>query len=319
MQFDVVTIGTALLDIYLKSNSFGRTPSKDFGNGEALCVEFGGKTEVQEVEVTTGGGATNNAVSYARKGFQTGIVAELGRDLIAAAVVADLKREKVGCDWLVQEPHEETGLASIMVAQDGGRSVAVYRGAAAMLEKRDIPWSELYPSWIHLSSLGAPMEVYEGIIGHAVNHGVKIAVNPGKHEIEGAKDWGGLALFNNVDVLLVNREEAQLLSGINFEDEEVWSSDHCLVGPKMSVITDGKNGGKVCVDGSCIFYEAEEVETVEETGAGDAFGSGLVAALMKGHEIETAIAWGKKQAANVVQYMGAKKGLLDLESINGRL
>jgi sugar/nucleoside kinase (ribokinase family) len=59
------------------------------------------------------------------------------------------------------------------------------------------------------------------------------------------------------------------------------------------------------------------VEAVEETGAGDAFGSGLVAALIQGKEIEEAIEWGKRQAAKVVQYMGAKRGLMTLEEISG--
>jgi sugar/nucleoside kinase (ribokinase family) len=63
-------------------------------------------------------------------------------------------------------------------------------------------------------------------------------------------------------------------------------------------------------EGKQIFFTAQETKVVEETGAGDAFGTGLVYALMQGKEIETAIDWGKKQAAAVVSYMGAKQGLL---------
>lgn len=314
-QFDVITIGTALLDIFMKSESFVRIPVGEFAGGTAMCVEFGGKTEVEEVEVTSGGAGTNNAVSYSRKGLKTGIVAEMGKDLIAEAVLSELRREGVETKWLVQEKLEETGMSSIMVAGDGGRSVTVYRGAASMLEKRDIPWDELYPRWIHLSSLGAYMEVYEGIIGHSKAKGIKIAVNPGKYEIAHAREWGGMQLFDGVDVLLVNREEAGMLSGIDFGDEKVWMSETMLVGPKTVVITDGKNGGKVMSEGRVWWYQRMEVGTVEETGAGDAFGSGFVAALIQGRDVETAIEWGRKQAANVVRFMGAKKGLLNLEQI----
>ena len=315
MSYDVICVGSALLDIFLKSDKFVKVPSGDFAGGVALCEEYGGKTEVDEVEVTTGGGGTNNAVSYARKGLRTGIIAELGKDLIASAVLEELRREGVDTSFLVQEKSEETGISSIMVSGDGGRSVAVYRGAGKMLGKEDIPWDELKPSWIHLSSLGSDMNVYEGIIGHAKHNGIKIAVNPGKHEIRNSKEWGGIKLFEGVDVLIMNREEAQLLTGLDLKDDNIWKSEACIIGPKICVITDGKRGGKVCASGECYFFEAEEAKTIEETGAGDAFGSGFVAGLMKGHDVEKSIEWGKKQAASVVSFMGAKRGLLKLEEI----
>lgn len=52
---------------------------------------------------------------------------------------------------------------------------------------------------------------------------------------------------------------------------------------------------------------------VDSTGAGDGFGSGFAAALMSGKNIEEAIEWGKRQAANVVRHIGAKAGLLTLD------
>ena len=53
---------------------------------------------------------------------------------------------------------------------------------------------------------------------------------------------------------------------------------------------------------------------VDSTGAGDAFGSGFIAALMSGKQIEEAIDWSRKQAANVVKFIGAKKGLMTADS-----
>ena len=317
MAFDVVCVGSALLDIYLKSDKFVKIPSGEFQDGVALCEEFGGKTEVAEVEVCSGGGGTNVAVSFARKGLKTGLIAETGKDLVAATIKEELSREGVDPSFLVEVEGEETGISSIMVATDGGRSVAVYRGASKMLTKEDIRWDELRPEWLYISSLGGEMALLEGLIGHAKAYGIKVAVNPGKAEIERIGEWGGMKLFAGVEVLLVNREEATRLTGVDFEDGEVWKSEHCLMGPRTCVITVGKQGGKVCHEGRCYFYEALQVETVEETGAGDGFGSGLVAALMKGEDIETAIWWGKKQAASVVSYMGAKRGLLSLEELHG--
>ncbi len=54
---------------------------------------------------------------------------------------------------------------------------------------------------------------------------------------------------------------------------------------------------------------------MEQTGAGDAFGTGVVTALLLNKSMDEAIKWGNKQAASVVSYMGPKKGLLTLEQL----
>jgi ribokinase len=305
---DVICIGSALLDIFLKSDKFGVS-------GNTMGVEYGGKTEVNEVEVSSGGAGTNNAVSFARKGFSTALVAEVGRDLVAATIKEELVREKVDLAMLSEVVGEETGLSSILVTPDGGRSALIYRGASKMLTKEDINWGSIQAKWLMISSLGGEMPLLEGLIGHARTYGIKVAVNPGKLELERIKEWGGVNLFNGIEVLILNREEAALLMGTNFESDDVWRGEWWIPGPKYVVVTDGKDGGVVLGEGQKRWFEAEKVTVVEETGAGDAFGSGIVAALMQGKDIDTAINWGKKQAASVVSFMGAKKGLLRLTDL----
>ncbi|MFC1653999.1 carbohydrate kinase family protein [Patescibacteria group bacterium] len=316
MNFDVVCVGSALLDVYMKSDKFIKVTSPIFSEGVALCEVYGGKTEISEAEVTSGGGGTNNAVSFARKGLKTGLIAEMGTDLVASFIKLELEKEGVDTSMLVQESGEETGISSIMVANDGGRSVAVHRGASKMLTKEDVLWDRLNPKWIYISSLGGEMALLEGLIGHAKSKGIKVAVNPGMSEIEKISGWGGMKLFEGVDVLLVNRQEATKLSGIDFSDESVWQGDQCIEGPKICVITDGSNAGRVFVGGVCKKYEVNPINAVEQTGAGDGFGSALVAALILGKDVDTAILWAKKQSASVVSHMGPKKGLLTLEQLS---
>ena len=49
---------------------------------------------------------------------------------------------------------------------------------------------------------------------------------------------------------------------------------------------------------------------VDRTGAGDAFGSGFVAGLIQASRIEYAIRLGSANATSVVEYVGAKKGIV---------
>lgn len=313
-KYDIVCVGSALLDIYLKSEKFVRLPSGEFADGVALCSDWGGKTEIEEVAVTTGGGGTNVAVGMARKGFKAGLIAEMGMDLVAAAIKDELDREGVSLEFVVQEPDETTGLSSIMVGADGGRSANIFRGASGMLTKEDVRWDELRPGWIYVSSLGGEMALLEGLIGHAKAYGIKVALNPGMKEIVGIKNYESgimnIDTLEQVDVLILNREEAGVLSGLDYGSDKVWQNGDRWVGSGLVVATDGRNGGKVYERDRSWFYEIEPVEVVEETGAGDAFGGGLVAGLMRGMSVVEAVELGKRQAASVVQFMGPKEGLL---------
>ena len=300
--FDVITIGSALLDIYLKSSAFTKLDTNQFTDGEALALEFGGKTEVDDIELCSGGAATNNAVSFARKDLKTAIIAEMGTDLIASTIKEELLREHVDVGMLVEEPSEDTGVSCILVHPQGGRSVAVYRGASKMLTVDDIPWHRIDTRWLYISSLGGDMELMRELITYATNNDIQVAVNPGKNELGKPSLWQGL--LRKIDVFIVNKEEAEL-----------FAQDQPLFGPHIICITDGKKGGQLLIGGQTQSYSSKIVPTVEETGAGDAFGSGFVAALIHHHSIDIAIQWGINQAASVVSYMGAKRGLLNLDQI----
>jgi len=88
------------------------------------------------------------------------------------------------------------------------------------------------------------------------------------------------------------------------------------LGPKIVVITDGNNGSYVG-DGK-LFVRAGvlPVDAYERTGAGDAFGSGALSAIIKGKSFEEALTWGTVNSASVIGYMGAQRGLLRTEEIS---
>jgi ribokinase len=320
MTYDVICIGSALLDVFVKSEAFSKMPNGDFPEGVALCQQYGGKTEVEEMALSSGGAGTNAAVSFARKGFKTACIAEIGRDLIAATIKQELVREDVDLMLMSEVEGEETGMSVILVAPDGGRTALIYRGASKMLTKEDVNWEAVRAKWLYISALGGEVALLEGLLGHARTYDIKVAVNPGKPDIEVINHLNfeeQQKLLSWMSVLMLNREEAALLTGMRFEDETVWKGEWWIDGPETVVVTDGRNGGVVLTEGKKIWYEPTLVAVVEETGAGDAFGTGLVTGLLQDKEIMAAVEWGKKQAASVVAHIGAKQGLLGMEEIAG--
>jgi ribokinase len=296
---EVICVGSATWDIFLRSDEF------------SLGRLRAGKIEAQELVMASGGGATNAAVSYARKGIKAAAVVEMGKDAAAEMIVADLAKEGVDTSWVVQEEREVTAVSVILVSGKGS-SIVTYRGASRMLTVADIPWARLerevkVGGWIHLTSVGGDMELVNRLIAWAKEKQRQVYWNPGLGE-KRPDQWP--------DVLQMNRSEASKFFGIDWNDAGVWRGEHCPVAPGMMlVITDGERGGRVCRGGKCWWYAAIKTPVLDSTGAGDAFGSGVVAALIKGKNTLEAIEWGKKQAASVVGQVGAKAGLLWPESL----
>lgn len=314
-NYDVVTIGSAVLDIFMKSDKFKVVQSGDIPGGIAMCEVYGGKMEVEEVAIVSGGGATNTAVSFSRKELKTAIVAEMGNDPQSLLIHRDLEEAQVDTRFMAQELDETTAVSVVLIADDGGRSIMVYRGAAAMLTKSDVPLGELETRWVHITSLGGNMELLKNILIWAKSNRVRVSLNPGMKEI--AHKDKLLSLLSMIEILFLNRDEAKELWGIDFADEALWKSRQSLSGPLVTVITDGARGGKVMINGDVSFFEGIKVkDVVDTTGAGDAFASGMVAGVLYGKTYEQSVGWGIKNATSVLKYVGAKKGLLTLAEIN---
>jgi sugar/nucleoside kinase (ribokinase family) len=81
-------------------------------------------------------------------------------------------------------------------------------------------------------------------------------------------------------------------------------------GPKTPIITDGGNGSFIFDGTRFIKAGVLPIDAFERTGAGDSFGAGCIAALIKQKPLEEALLWGTINSASVIGYIGSQKGLL---------
>jgi sugar/nucleoside kinase (ribokinase family) len=132
--------------------------------------------------------------------------------------------------------------------------------------------------------------------------------NPGSMEL--AKPNGVMKLLKDVDLLLVNKREAQqLVPGVLLE--ELLSKLMNVV--PMVVITEGARGA-IASDGKNVWRVGmyEDVKVVDVTGAGDAFGAGLLAAIAAGKSFRDALVFASANSTSVVNKIGAKAGILTM-------
>lgn len=298
-MYDIISVGSSLLDIFIKSDDL--EADRD---GERQILTYGDKLELSDFQIITGGGASNTSVAFARLGLNAAVISETGRDEFASLINADFQKEGVATNLLIQEKLERTGGSVILVAKNSERVALVHRGAASMLDSFDIPAFWLAKSrWLHLSSIGGRLVTLNKIFKVVSNNQeTKMSWNPGKKEIELLLNEQLIVEQIPCEVFFVNQEEWSLLEPLH---EEI------LLNFPQVIITKGKDGGEVHLFGRKKYeFKGEATSLVDSTGAGDAFAAAYVAALLYNHEIPTAIAWGVKNAGNVVAYFGAKLGLL---------
>lgn len=303
-MFDVISLGTATLDVFLRSPGMkisGSDTDKD------ICVRYGAKIEVDEIYFDCGGGGTNSAITFARQGLSVGCVAQIGDDFAGNKVLTDLAKEGIGNDLFDVQKGNYTDYSTILWAGDEGRTVLIYRGKSR-LEIEGIKWGELDSKWFYISSLEGNLEIVKKL----TDLGRPIAWNPGGREL--AQKESLILLLPKITQLNVNKEEMEELLGM----EKVGEIKELLIKAqtlpcKYVVITDDRRGAYLWDKESLSWYHSgifEDSLRWETTGAGDAFGSGLVTGFIRGESIENCLWIASANASSVVAQVGAKKGIL---------
>ncbi len=301
----VVTVGAAVQDVFL-SNSDAFAPVCINPDTCFEMLEIGSKADVNTIFFGTGGGATNAAVTFARQGFDVRFMGVIGRDPAGQAVLDDLDKENVNTELVRYSDTHSTGYSVLLVAPNGERTILTYRGASTHYRLEDINLDEVEADWLYVTTLAGSMKVLSQLFTQAKSKGMKILFNPGKKELSNAEEMRGL--LSDVDVLLANKGEMQkIVEGSELEELIL----HALNVVPVAIVTDGANG-VVASDGKSIIRAGryEDKDAVDQTGAGDAFGSGFLSQWAKGKSLKESIVFASANSTSVISQMGAKTGIL---------
>ncbi len=313
----VVVIGSAVIDVLLKSKSLHVMKSHEMEGGVAMCEVLGGKTEAEDGVLATGGGGTNVAVGLHRLGEAVKMICRVGDDDLSELLIKQMEKENVDLSF-VQRAKGKTGISAVLVAPDGSRSIVTYRGESGEIERNEISWEEIKKAdWMQISSLGGEMDLLDDLVSFALENGIKIGVNPGKKEL--AQKERLLRLLPKFDLFNLNRMEAAELWGGDFDDEEMLVKKFVEAGVKLLMITDGGRGAGVCEKGRWFKMDAFPDKSIDDTGAGDAFVAGVVSGLLQERSADEALKMGLANGGSVVTYLGAKEGLLYKDGMEKRL
>lgn len=313
----ITTIGSTMRDIFVYTDA-GAVVSNP---NDPLCSDWiaferAAKPELQRMIVTYGGGAANTAVTFARFGLKPSIITAVGDDAAGLDARIHLQREGVSLRLLQRVQHEQTGTALIINVADRQSHVAlVYRGASAQLRVDSAITRSITTPWIYLTALGGEWKkALRSIVDRVQQRGISLAWNPGAQQI--AAGLNALrASIGATEVFMVNRDEAlDLAMRAKLVSGSVTARALARVlskyGARYTVVTDGHRGAYVQSGKHTFYQKAKLGKTVNKTGAGDAFGSGLVTGLIRFGALEPALKLAAYNSHAVVGHIGAQTGIL---------
>jgi ribokinase len=311
-MFDIITIGGASRDVFFMTEE-AKLINDLKHHQKLIAFDYGAKIIPEECEFTYGGGALNSAVCCAKIGLKVATVMNIGSEGTGSLVVKDLEADGVSTEFITRDHVNHTAMSIIVSLPNEDHTMFLYRGSNNFLKVHD--WRPMRTKWFYLSSLtGESADLIPELFSYARAHDIKIAWNPGCDQLAGG--YEDLSSYlEETDVLILNREEAEQLvlsknKKTRVRDEKILLHEIKQMIRGLVVVTNGEEGSYV-TDGERDFFEpAHSVEVLETTGAGDAYGATFVAVHMMGYGLKYAMKMAAQNAASVVRYIGAQKGLL---------
>lgn len=309
-QIDVLSVGDIVTDAFIKLLD-DKAVTYENEEGKWLAMPFGTKLPFHHVEILEAvGNAANASVSFARLGLKSGLISNVGGDMHGRDMISSLHKNGVDSRFVRINPDKMSNYHYVLWYKEE-RTILIKH------EEYDYHWPSLKPAevpkWIYFSSISEnAIEYHDEIVRWLqANPEVKMAFQPGTFQIKAGVERLS-ELYRLTEVLVLNREEAVQVSGGNYHDlHDLFNRLHAF-GPRVVCITDGPDGAYAS-DGDNRFRMPpypDPAPPKERTGAGDAFASTFVAALIKGNSIEGALQWAPINSMNVVQNVGAQNGLL---------
>lgn len=307
-QLDFLAIGDITTDAFirLKDASVHYNVNREKC---LICMPFAEKIPFEFVEVIPAvGNGPNAAVSAARLGLEAGVMTDIGDDRNGADCIAEIKKNGVSAKFISRHKRQKTNYHYVLWFEDE-RTILV--------KHQSFPYKftapRKNPRWVYVTSLGGDSLPYQMEIAKWLEHNpdIKLAFQPGTFQMNaGHKKLS--AFYERAEVFFCNVEEAKRILQNRTGDIKELLVGARKLGPKNVLITDGPRGA-YAYDGRETWFMPSYPDPkppYERTGAGDAFSSTFVAALILGKDISEALMWGPINSMSVVQSIGAQRGLL---------
>ncbi|MGA8432653.1 MAG: ribokinase [Candidatus Sulfotelmatobacter sp.] len=291
----IAVIGSANIDLTTFTDRFPKPGETIFG--QKFDLGFGGK-------------GANQAVAARLCGADVFMVARVGSDLFGPATIENFK--KLGIDTMHVKRVEglSSGVAPIFVESNGQNRILVVKGANDALTTAAIDEAAEMLKTVDCIVLQfeIPLETVYYAVAFARKHAIRCIVNPAPAQAIDSASLAGL------DYFVPNESEAETITGIrvgNVEDAKKCAAMLLGGGMKRVIITLGANGSLLAGHNLTEHVPAFPVQSIDSTGAGDAFIGSFAVFLAEGVAEDEAVRRANLYAGLSTTGVGTQKSFYD--------
>lgn len=287
----ILVVGSMNMDLFVE----GANTIPKFGES-ILCGNYG---------YATGGKGSNQAIAAALQGADVTMVGRLGDDTNGEALRKELKKAGVHTEYIVTDSDRQTGLALMLLHEDGRYVSYVALGANGGICGADVKAAlDACQFDMVIMQLEMPLETVYQTYELAKERKIPVFLDAGPAMNIPLKRLEGLF------ILSPNEAETEALTGINPDTEEKAIQAAKMLyeeaKPEYVILKLGSRGAMLYDGNNIELIPCFKVKAVDSTAAGDTFGAALAIRLCKGDDMRDAIRFAHAAAGICVSRMGAQ-------------
>ena len=265
--------------------------------------------------IDSGGCAANTARCLARLGVAAAVAGTVGQDIFGDFVVRDMAAKGVRTDAIRRSERLGTSQTVILPVTGEDRRYIHTFGANADLRVEDIGLALTLGTRVlyvggYLALPGLDPAALAELLREARARGVRnvldVVVPAGVRSPDPA---AYAAVLQYVDAFLPNDREAEAITG---EREPARQAARLVqAGCGSAVVTCGARGAVLANAREIVAVPAWPVQTVDPSGAGDAFAAGFIVGMLEGGDAERCLALASAVGGSVCRCLGCTAGAFD--------
>ena len=267
--------------------------------------------------VTPGGKGANQAVACGRLGLKTSMIGRVGNDTFADQLISNLNDEKINTDGITKDKNTHTGIATIILDENGENSIIQTPGANYLCGDDELNYLKSKISEFDLVVLQSEIPINISLSA------AKIAKNANKLVIWDPAPANELPdeAYKYIDYLIPNQTEAQTLSVLDdvLNDKQALEASKIFLdkGVKNVIITMAEQGAFGYNGKESYFIDIpDDIKVIDSVAAGDAFSGGLSLGISEELEFKKLIIYGVLSGSIAVQKPGATDSMPTIKEFN---
>jgi sulfofructose kinase len=277
------------LDLIFSVDHYPKVGSKI--DGHSLCVQGGGPVP-------------NVMIGLSRLGHKTALITAVADDLIGKMGIEALRAEEVDTRFTVNKRGSSDTAVGLVEIGSGRRTMVLNRTIS--VKARDLKLSSYpKPRIVHLDGRDIEACIRLAEWGRRAGATVTFDIGSKRNDVS--------AIFPLVDHLVVADSFALPFTGARSPRQAVEKLQQLC--PGVVVVTEGTNGSIGCDESGFVTQRAFKVESVDTTGAGDAFHTGYLYGLLHNLDLKQRLEFGSAVAALKCSRMGARTGIPTLSQV----